>query len=182
MASQSDPARKQLAEYYRNSIVEGRAVSLRWLADNSQQIVGISVSYDNIKFYSRNDGWLTYLADDLGTSPGLRDKKYLLDKARADLFDKEEWKDKAASAQSFLALAKGIPSAYTLLIESDIVDVHGYILDSLLKKWDMNLIPSTHKKTLIGVMLQLEKLLPGEVEVEAGGVSPDAMLLGDRAK
>jgi len=181
MASQSDPARKQLAEYYRNSIAEGRAVSLRWLADNSQQIVGISVSYDNIKFYSRNDGWLTYLADDLGTSPGLRDKKEFLDRAKSDLLDAEAtWKDRAASAQSFLAVAKSIPSSYTLLIEADIVEVYEYIVNSLKLYWDG--IVSTHKKTLIGVMVQLEKLLPGEVEVEAGGVSPDAMLLGDRAK
>jgi len=170
-----------MAEYYKAQIVEGRAVSLRWLADNAMEVVGISVSYDTVKFWSKNDGWTTFLAENLGSSPGLRDKKGFLDKAKLDLLNPEaEWKDKAASAQSFLAVAKAIPDAYGLLIEPDVVEVHEYIVESLKLSW--NSIPSTHKKTLIGVMIQLEKRLPGDIEVEIGGVSPDAALLGERAR
>jgi len=181
MPPKRDPAREQLAEYYRTALEQGKTISLRRLADMSVDIVGKPLSYDDVKYWSQEDGWTKFVATSLGESPALRDKKTLFDKAKTSLFDTEEgWKEISGSARSLVALARSIPEAYNLLIEADLSEAHDYITSLLLSDWDD--IPSTHRTTLVTVMGQLDKMMDQDVYVSTDGVSPDAALLKERER
>ena len=180
MAAQADPARKQLADAYREFIMDGKDISLRRLSDISVDIVGKPISYDLVKYWSKEDNWMDFLSTSLGSSPDLRDTKVLFDNAKSDLETKESWKDRASAARAFLSLAKAIPDAYKLLIESDVSEAYDLVNDMLLNFWDE--IPMTSKTTLAGARGNLKRLMDTEAQVESGGVSADAALLKKRQK
>lgn len=181
MATQQDPAREELAAYYRSSIEQGKQPSLKWLADNSQDLVGQSVSYDTVKWWAKEDQWTSILADSLDGVPTVRDTKVLFDKAKAILFDKSRpWKEIAGAARLVVSLAKTIPDAYQLLVEVDIADCYEEINRMLLDHFDE--IDSTHRTTLGTVRGQLYKMMPQDVQVVQDGVSPDAALLESRER
>jgi len=180
MAAQSDPARKQLADAYREFIANGQDVSLRRLSEISVDIVGKPIPYDLVKYWSREDRWMDFLSTSLGSSPDLRDTKILFDNAKNDLETKESWHDRASAVQSFLSLAKAIPDSYRLLIESDVSEVYDLVNTMLLEFWDS--IPMTNKKTIVSARGNLKKLMDTDAQVESGGVSADAALLKKRQK
>lgn len=181
MATHPDPAREQIEDYYRSSIEQGKFVTLKWLADNSQDIVGQPVSYDTIKYWSKEGRWTSFLATSLENVPTVRDTKELFDNAKRTLFDEgSSWKEMAGAARSVVALAKTIPDAYHLLIEADIGDCYEEINRTLLAHWDE--IASTHRTTLVTTRGQLYKMMPRDIQVVQDGVSPDAVLLQERQR
>ena len=180
MPPKKDPAREQLRAAYQAQIEAGNDVSLRWLADNSVELVGKPVSYDVVKYWSKEDNWMGFLATSLGNSPVLRDTKILFDKAKHDLETLVDWRARASAAKSFLALAKMVPSAYSLLIETDLAAVFDLVSSLLLDYWD-DILPA-QKIIFTNVRGQLHKMMDFEINVEAGGVSPDEVLLKERPK